>query len=223
SEFTEQSTLQCPACSIDIHVGMGRHKNLDIHKGSKACQIEYPMVNQKPNQSLLKFFKPNVPQNAPLVSQPLPIHAPDIRSRQLITPTNNLKVQVATTRSEELPHAPVCLTSAQALEPISDICQSAPATTEHCLFCFGEDPAKSIDPNRDNWEDLLNPMLKNAFGWGEEEMHESVKEMMNRGNYGLDGFVRFLLYFMMYRGLKGGMFESKVVAVLEELELKYVR
>ena len=54
-------------------------------------------------------------------------------------------------------------------------------------------------------------------------MHESVNEMMNCGSYGLDGFVRFLHYFMMYCGLKGGMFESKVVAVLEELESKYMR
>jgi hypothetical protein len=155
-----------------------------------------------------------------------------------------LRVQVAATRSEELPHAPARLTSApsQALEPISDACQSAvkllanlrmaieripddkpPATTEHRLFPFGADPAMSIDPDVDDWEDVLNPMLKNAFGWGEGEMRESVKEMMNRGNYGLDGFVRFLHYFVMYRGLKGGMFESKVVAVLEELESKYVR
>jgi hypothetical protein len=153
-----------------------------------------------------------------------------------------LKVQVAATRSGELPHTPARLTSAQAPEPASDVCQSAvellanlrvaieripddepPATTEHRLFPFGEDPAKSIHPDVDDWEDLLNPMLKNAFGWGEGEMRESVKEMMNRGSYGLDGFVRFLHYFVMYRGLKGGMFESKVVAVLEELESKYVR
>ena len=126
--------------------------------------------------------------------------------------------------------------------PVSDVCQSAvelltnlcmaieripddkpPATTEHHLFPFGEDPAKSINPDIDNWEDLLNPMLKNASGWGEGEMRESVKEMMNRGSYGLDGFVRFLHYFVMYHGLKRGMFELKVVAVLEELESKYVR
>ena len=40
-------------------------------------------------------------------------------------PKNNLKVQVVATRSEELPHAPAHLTSTQALEPISDVCQSA--------------------------------------------------------------------------------------------------
>ena len=39
-------------------------------------------------------------------------------------PKNNLKVQVVATRSEELPHVPVCLTSTQALEPVSNVCQS---------------------------------------------------------------------------------------------------
>ena len=69
----------------------------------------------------------------------------------------------------------------------------------------------------------MNPMMKKAFGWGEEEMRDSVKEMMHRGRYGLDGFVTFLHYFVVHRGLKGGMFESKVMAVMEELKSKFVR
>jgi hypothetical protein len=70
---------------------------LDIEKPAKPAAIPLliPKSNQKPDQLLLKFFKPNIPQNAPLVSQPSPIHAPDIWSRQLLMPKNNLKVQVA--------------------------------------------------------------------------------------------------------------------------------
>ena len=36
----------------------------------------------------------------------------------------------------------------------------------------------SVHPDADDWEDLLNPMLKQVFGWGEEETCDSVKEMM---------------------------------------------
>ena len=65
--------------------------------------------------------------------------------------------------------------------------------------------------------------MKKVFGWGEEEMRDSVKGMMHRGRYGLDGFVTFLHYFVVHCGLKGGMFESKVMAVMEELKSKFMR
>ncbi|KAF8239657.1 hypothetical protein L208DRAFT_1236736, partial [Tricholoma matsutake] len=106
--------------------------------------------SQKPDQLLLKFFKPSIPQNALLVPQLSPIHTPKTQSSQLLTPKNDLKVAV--TRLEE------------AVEAASDVCQSTvellvnlhvaieripddkpQATTEHQLFPFGENPAKSIE------------------------------------------------------------------------------
>jgi hypothetical protein len=45
-----------------------------------------------------------------------------------------LKVQVVATRSEELPHALAHLTSTQALEPISNVCQSTvELLANHCM------------------------------------------------------------------------------------------
>jgi hypothetical protein len=53
------------------------------------------------------------------------LYTPQIfSSRQLLTPKNNLNVQVAAARSEELPQGLVHLTSTQALEPASDVCQN---------------------------------------------------------------------------------------------------
>ena len=69
---------------------------------------------------------------------------------------------------------------------------------------------------------MLNPMMKSAFGWGEEAMQEAVKEMLECGQYGLDGFIKFLQFFVMNHGLKGVMFESKLKALLEELNRQYV-
>lgn len=85
------------------------------------------------------------------------------------------------------------------------------------------DPSSCIRPDADDWEDILNPMLKGAFGWGEDAMHEAVKGMLHRGQYGLDGFIRFIRFFVMSCGLKGGMVESKIKALLEEMELWCVR
>jgi hypothetical protein len=65
-------------------------------------------------------------------------------------------------------------------------------------------------------------MMKGAFGWGEDAMCGAAKEMLCRGQFGLDGFIRFLRFFVMNRGLKGAMVESKVTALLEEMEIQYV-
>ena len=79
-------------------------------------------------------------------------------------------------------------------------------TTEHQLQPFREDSAQFVHPDIDDWEDLLNPMMKKVFGCGEEEMRNSMKEMMHHGRYGLDGFVTCMHYFIVHCGLKGGMF-----------------
>jgi hypothetical protein len=51
----------------------------------------------------------------------------------------------------------------------------------------------------------------------------AVKEMLQCSQYGLDGFLMFICYFIMWCGLKGGMFKSKVIAILEELETACMR
>jgi hypothetical protein len=104
-------------------------------------------------------------------------------------------------------------------EGIEQIPTTIPAATaEHRLHEFGGDPSKSIQPEVEDWEDLLNPMLKRAFGWGVNEMNESAKGMLHRGQYGLDGFANFIEYFVKRRGLMGGLIEPKVTAILEALE-----
>jgi hypothetical protein len=60
-------------------------------------------------------------------------------------------------------------------------------------------------------------MMKTAFGWGETEMAVAIPEMLNRGEHGLDGFVKFMSYFVFKRGLEGALFETKVDALIKEL------
>lgn len=91
------------------------------------------------------------------------------------------------------------------------------ATPAHRLSIFSVDPRSCVAnleeaPEVDFEDDwfFLNSMLKTAFGWGESEMRENMKEMMNRGEHGLDGFIRFFKYFVLQRGLEGVMIEAKI-------------
>lgn len=54
---------------------------------------------------------------------------------------------------------------------------------------------------------------------GRDIARAGAKEMMQRRQYGLDGFLAFLQYFVMWRGLKNlRMFEPKITAILDVLE-----
>ena len=38
--MTDTSTLECPDCRQNVQVGTASSKNLEIHHGSKTCQME---------------------------------------------------------------------------------------------------------------------------------------------------------------------------------------
>jgi hypothetical protein len=91
------------------------------------------------------------------------------------------------------------------------------ATQAHRLSVFAADPRSCVAKDgEDDWL-VLNSMLKGAFGWGETEMAAAIPEMLNRGEMGLDGFVEFLKFFVVERALEGALFETKVDALVKEL------
>jgi hypothetical protein len=178
------------------------------------------------------FFGPKATANPSTVSAPLPIHAPEVPSAASLTegnaepqslPSTIFDVALDTIEGENAcPMAVKLLRELQAgVERIPADKPEAPPS--HRLSAFSVDPSGCIGQGNDDWEDTLNPMMKGAFGWGEDAMGKAVKEMLQRGQCGLDGFIRFLRFFVMTRGLKGAMFESKIKALLEELEIQYVR
>jgi hypothetical protein len=99
------------------------------------------------------------------------------------------------------------------------------ATPAHRLSAFSADPRSWVNcleqgsevDLEDDWI-MLNSMLKTAFGWGESEMQEGVKEMINRGEHGLDGFIQFFKYFVLQRGLEGTLIEPKIDGLLHEID-----
>jgi hypothetical protein len=96
------------------------------------------------------------------------------------------------------------------------------ATPTHRLSIFSADPHSCVasleqDPDFEGDWMLLNSMLKTAFGWGDSEMRENAKEMVNRGELGLDGFIHFFKYFVLQRGLEGALIEPKIDRLLGEI------
>lgn len=185
-----------------------------------------PKPEAKPNQSLHSFFKARAAPNPPLVSAPAPIHAPKVGAEQTADADDNLRPLEVMPRSDSTTDdADACVIASELLSQLHIAIERIPsetplATVGNPLSEFSKDPSTPVQgPAVGNWEEVLNPMMKRAFGWGEDAMHAAAKGMMQWGQYGLDGFLAFIGYFVMWCGLKGGMFESKVKAILEELEV----
>lgn len=96
------------------------------------------------------------------------------------------------------------------------------ATFKHLLQCFAGDPQNHIPPpgsegaDEGDWP-VVNGLFKSSFGWGEAQMIANIPQMLNRGAFGLDGFLKFLKFFVA-RGLVGGLIETKVEGIIRALD-----
>jgi hypothetical protein len=63
------------------------------------------------------------------------------------------------------------------------------------------DPCTYVaESKKEDWP-ILNAMLKSSFRWGETEMATAIPQMLKHGEYGLDGFVRFMRFYIIERSL----------------------
>jgi len=159
-EFTAESTLQCPDCGVDIWVGTGGHRNLDIHHTLTVCcagcdqqkACTWPKPAAKANQTLHSFFKARLASNPPLVSMPLPIHAPEIITKQAVNENDALMPPDAPTSDLTSPREDETEACAIALELLSRLqiaiecipSDNPLATMEHQLNKFSKHPSTIV-------------------------------------------------------------------------------
>ena len=209
--------------------------------GAKGAKSNRP---EKTNQSIDAFFKPWAPLNPFTVSAPPPIHpgdpfalTPEYHRGPLASPEQDPEpARLMAESSEDLTATPQGVLTVelptqhildkeavrllQELEAaVKRIPSDIPAATpEHQLNIFAADPHTCVaEPGEDDWL-IINQMMKSSFGWGEVEMATVIPKMLNRGAYGLDGFICFMMFFVRERGLQGALFETKVKAILKGIE-----
>ena len=185
-------------------------------------------MKAKPDHSLLAFFRPRAALNLSTVSAPPPVHALLVSTRTSAVATDsesNLLSQSAQAQavSKDLPES--CLLARGLLHNLSKKIKGIPKTiplanNDHRLAIFLQDLATCIRPELDDWKDILNPMMKWAFGWGANL--ENLEGLARCGWHGLDGFYRFMEYFIIHRKLKGGLVESKFGILLAAIDFECV-
>jgi hypothetical protein len=149
---------------------------------------------------------------------------PSLTSRSTSATSNQIE-EVAAHKPEHEPlkeATKICQKATQLLHDLEAAAERIPdktprATQAHRLSVFAVDPRTCVaEDGEDDWL-ILNGMLKSAFGWGENEMAAAIPEMLNRGEVGLDGFIGFLRFFVVERALEGALFETKINALVKEL------
>lgn len=107
------------------------------------------------------------------------------------------------------PSTPAFLSKLRSL--ITALPSSVPiATADGPLASFAADPASFDDPSlasEDLWEEVLNTTMKAGLGWGTEL---NAGGLIQRGEWGMDGLLRFVEYFVTTRGVPVGLFEGKL-------------
>ncbi|KAF5338561.1 hypothetical protein D9758_016549 [Tetrapyrgos nigripes] len=95
------------------------------------------------------------------------------------------------------------------------------AVKSHPFANFAWDPASLIQPEMEperDWQDILNPMVHDAFGYGATAADGLKTDWAIRGDWGLDGLYRVLAYVIQKRGLQAWCIEMKVESLLEVID-----
>lgn len=231
NQFTADSKLHCEECDTDVHVGTGGMSNLNAHQGSKTCKenkAANALAPQKKEKSLFSFFsRKTVQQNTPRVTSPPLVHAtpflPESICHPSVAPASDCQDAVA---GADQPLS--CPSAVKLMEKLKAKIEAMPkdivptAQLDHPLAAFLGDPANCILGGfEDDWEEVLNPRMKQAFGWGEDS-DRVERDFAQRGEMGLDGFLKFVGYFVDHRGLLGALIETKVMILLDAITKKYV-
>ena len=228
--FNDDSTLLCKTCNTNICVGTGGLANLEIHKKSKKCsklaektKAEKEEEKKKGKHSLRSFFGP---------VQPKRLVAPTTRPPPKVIPTgphHMLRDARPLQVQEKVLQHGQCVHTTELLERLQAAANRIPrsialAGDDHPLAIFSADPKATVPIGLDCWEEILNPMMKQAFGWGSELSGDMMKWKWaaQRGPKGIDGFIEFIKFCVINCGLNGTLIEPKVTLLINAIANEYV-
>ncbi|KAJ6623827.1 hypothetical protein B0H10DRAFT_2213199 [Mycena sp. CBHHK59/15] len=214
----------CPKCGAMLKYGTAGIINLvKRHLDSPKCLAAVAKKDKQPRQngSLKNFFK----KATPLARIFSTVRAPSpIRGE---VPAAEFHSELASTSAQPSVHGPISLAApsraARLLDQLRTSVQLLPSTVptadiNNPLAVFSGIPSQYVSehaPAIALWEELA-PLFHKAFGYGEG--HDSRVRLIERGNFGLDGALRFLDYFVRERFLEGGQVELKIEQLIEAVQ-----
>ncbi len=172
------------------------------------------LTKRSQNGTILSFLKPKATFVPLTLSSPALIHS----SQQLAPPSPS----VTTALQEPKPHLvsrPINDFVNKLQNLVNNLPKSVPEALESdTLAVFERNPKEFDHPTLDAdelWETTLNNVLKSTLGWG---MEGDMSEIVCYGQWGLDGLVKFVTYFVENWGVSQALFKGKLLNLMTALE-----
>ncbi|KAG6848163.1 hypothetical protein H0H93_002810, partial [Arthromyces matolae] len=204
-------TVECPDCGTIVQCGKVGISNLEKrHRGSEVCKktaFKRSKNSQKKNTSILGFLIPK-PVKTPSLVQIPPLLG------------QSSEIETRTPIEEHIPKSPQHDDFFDQLRLlVSRLPESVPeALLTDGLAEFSGDPAIAVDPALSGdviWEEMLNQMLKRHLGYGKTS---DLTAIIRRGELGMDGFIRFMEYFVIERGVSADLIKQKLEHLMETIQ-----
>lgn len=205
-----KNTVVCDMCEKVVALGSGGIDNYETqHRNSPICKktreaLLNPSKKAKPLPSILNWAKPKPQPVPPIASSSVP----------------RIRTTAAQDKANSSVHKQPETTLGQKLKRLADgLNETIPeATSDDYLAVFSKNP-KDFDRDDvasvDLWQEVLNDLLKHALGWGTER---PVRDVIRRGQLGVEGLVWLVDYFVGERGVAESLFEGKLGLLIEEME-----
>lgn len=214
----------CPDCDSRINCGMVRLANLEKrHRGKKVCKAAQEKwdrkAKKKQNGTILTFLKPKASMVPSTVGSQALILGCSALSQQLAI--GSLTTSTTILQDKAISPGPLSI-SETFINTLRNLVNNLPENVPEAiqsdrLAVFGRSLMEFDDSTLDAeelWETRLNHVLKSALGWGGEV---NMDEIIRRGKWGLNGLVKFAMYFVEKRGVSHALFEGKLANLVTAL------
>ena len=220
----------CPECGTLVKCGTSGLANFEkCYHGTITCKAAKENLKQnkgKKDGSIISFLKPQPTAVPSTVSNSTPIHSHRLAPAMEDDPFISMNLPGAEDHVSTSKHIPTPIMSS-FIKQFHTLVKGLPASIPEALetnklAIFGGNPKAFNDPAAsadELWEMGLNNVLKSALGWGLEGDMDAI---IQRGKWGLDGLLDFVVYFVEERGVSEGLFEGKLGPLMEKLEKKSV-
>ncbi|KAJ8089167.1 hypothetical protein PM082_014415 [Marasmius tenuissimus] len=222
--------IPCPDCGESVKVGTGGEENLNQHRKSKGClKVQNAKKREektKPQKKLFDLWRPNdlkanlVPSTvkaatkvkAFLASPPTSSAPPSPRQADSsVNPRSSSKFP-STLANESTLHLFARKVNSYRLDCLSIGDSQGP------FGMFGAEPSDvDIGDAESDWQ-WLDGQLTVLLGYGTTVEELSVK--LKRRKFGVEGLVKFLLYFVEKRSIDPALLEGKLERLEKAIQIR---
>lgn len=89
------------------------------------------------------------------------------------------------------------------------------ALPSDAIYAFSSTPSDLILDGQDAWEDIVNPTLDRAFGFGTTQ--QSIRDFIRRGEHGMYAVHRYFKACIQDLHIDAGLLEGKVERLVEAM------